>query len=50
VQLKPLLTEGKPLPAACMEKCLSGCKAGQKYQCKVYNHADEKPILDEVGS
>ena len=42
------LHAGRPLPSACMERCLSQCKAGQKYQCKVYNHADEKPISDEV--
>jgi hypothetical protein len=38
----------KPLPSACVAKCLSACRSGQKYQCKVYNHADEKPIVDEA--
>ena len=36
------------MPSACMAKCLSVCKPGQKYQCRVYNHADEKPIVDEA--
>lgn len=41
---------GQPLPSACMEKCLRACRPGQKYQCKVYNHADEKPIVEEADN